>query len=134
MAWTAILFLLALTLCQVRGDDLGRPFAEDPSKAEFYGSTSPAGVYEQLRSDGVARIGNYEIWCKQVNGEEIVQPVIKRKDPLGRTKVVIIAKTASLEVDRRTGKPLIRMKSGTMWSSNGNTGEFDERTEQIDFP
>jgi lipopolysaccharide export system permease protein len=77
----------------------------------------------------------YGIWVRDVEGKKLLDPVIKGRNAEGQTTFVAQAKEAELRVDMAHKKLSLRMRFGSLISSDGQTNAaFEYREVEVDLP
>jgi lipopolysaccharide export system permease protein len=77
----------------------------------------------------------FAMWVQGVEGRKLIDPVIKRRNPQGKTELTARAKEAELHVDMANKKITIELKAGTAASSDGDDLVFKEIQQvEVDLP
>jgi lipopolysaccharide export system permease protein len=94
-------------------------------------------LYSTLRKQGKIDYANmpYAIWVRAVDGRKLVDPVIKGRNPQGKTNFVAEAKEAELHVDMPNRKLTFLMHFGSLTTLDGaSNANFDAREVTVDLP
>jgi lipopolysaccharide export system permease protein len=93
-------------------------------------------IYSLVKKNGAIshRQLPYEMHVKGVRGEQLLGPVFKRKDGLGRITYVATAQEAELEVDMPHRMLSITMTNGIVSSADGSRVYFQKRTFPVELP
>ncbi len=74
----------------------------------------------------------YAIWVKGVDGKKLQDPVIKGRDPQGRTTFVAQAREAELSVDMPHRKLTFIMRNGHATMQDGTDASFDSQPQKVE--
>jgi lipopolysaccharide export system permease protein len=95
-------------------------------------------LYSMLRKQRTINFPQtpFAMWVKEVEGRKLIDPVIKRRNILGKTEMTIQAKEAILHVDMPRRKITIELKAGTAISNDGGTNVTFDVIEpvEVDLP
>ncbi len=76
----------------------------------------------------------YAIWVRGVDGKKLLDPVVKGRDPQGRTTFVAQAREAELGVDMKQRTLIFRMRSGSIIFADGSNANFADREVPVTMP
>jgi lipopolysaccharide export system permease protein len=93
-------------------------------------------LYTLLRRDQAINSPQlpYAIFVKGMQGQKLINPVLKKKGERGQIDVVAHAREADLHVDARQNLLMIHMRIGVAIMKDGGRAVFDDKTFDMEMP